>query len=92
MTTDRFAVDHFLASLESIDFRQPEPDHVLDRRARLSAMVLTEIGDDDLEQWALRGLASATLQLCVLAGDVGAAEDWVAAYRAYAEVCTGKAM
>jgi hypothetical protein len=86
MTADRFVADHFLKALDGIDFREPEPDHILDRRARLADMVLTEVDGDDIEALALRALASATLQLCMFAGDLVTAESWVQALRTYTDV------
>ena len=84
-SNDRFVADSFLASVENVDFRNPEPDHVVERRARLASMVLSEIEPDDIVSMALLSLASAALQMCVISDCLDTMSDYVKAKRAYAE-------
>ena len=78
-------VDAFLKSIEHVDFRRPEPESVVDRRARLASMLLTETAEDDIESMALCSRASATLQLCMLPDDLDVMAAFVAAKRGYLE-------
>jgi hypothetical protein len=61
----RWLVDAFLAELDSVKLNEPAPPaHVVDRRAKLAAMMLAEVPNDDPECFALRGLAAAVIDLC----------------------------
>ena len=85
MTATDPVTEHFLASIERVDFRRPEPEPVVDRRARLATMVLTETAENDIESMALVSLASAMLQLAMLPDDLEVMAAFVAAKRAYLE-------
>jgi hypothetical protein len=81
-----WTVQHFLAELQKVDLRDTNPSrHELDRRLRLAEMVLTEVGNTDLECLAVRALAERTRDLCIAPASLDAIGAWVATRRAYLE-------
>lgn len=77
----------FLDELSSWALKDTAPPmHVVERRLLLAEMVLTEVGQDDLECLALRALADATVNLCWTPMDPVIVSDYVSARQAYLEV------
>lgn len=83
----RDLVRAFLAELSSLRLADTAPPmHVVERRLLLADMVLTEVGEDDLECLAVRALADAVTNLCWTPMAPEVVDDYLSARRAYLEV------
>lgn len=76
----RWIADAFLRELKGWRVSDISPPlYLVDRRMTLAGLVLAEIGPDDLECLALRGVASAAQDLCLSPASLSAARRYVAA-------------
>jgi hypothetical protein len=85
----REVVRAFLNELSTLRLKDTEPAmHVVERRLLLADMVLSEVGEDDLECLAIRAMADCLINLCWTPTDLDVVGDYLAARQAYLEVLT----
>lgn len=83
----RWVVEAFLCELDGVRLNASDwPCHVVDRRTVLASMVLTEVSNDDPECFALRGLATAVIDLARQPADVDQIAQFLSARVAYRDV------
>lgn len=85
----RDLVSEFVAELAGVQFDAVQPLHRVERIMLLAEMVLTEVAGDDLEEMAVRSLASAAVDVCLSPEDPEVVRQFLAVRRMHLNVVAG---
>jgi hypothetical protein len=85
----RDLVVEFVAEMGAVKFDAVQPLHRVERVMCLAEMVLAEVGDDTVEEMAVRSLASAAVDVCLSPEDPDTVRQFLSVRRMHLIVVAG---